>query len=84
MKVGDISRPMVYRTNDNKDAVRIVYYKSRIAPHVASVEEDYNRIQAAALNEKRNKILEKWFTKAQKDVFINIDSAYDFCGILSQ
>ncbi len=84
MRAGDISRPMVYRTNDQKDAVRIIYYKSRIQPHVASLDADYNRIQTAALNEKRNRILEKWFTKAQKDVFISIDQAYDFCGIVKQ
>lgn len=82
MKPGDISKPLVYRTNDQKDAVRIIYYKSRIAPHQASLEEDYHRIQVAALNEKKNNVLMKWFQKARQDVFINIDAAYDFCGIL--
>jgi peptidyl-prolyl cis-trans isomerase SurA len=82
MKVGDVSEPLVYRTNDQKDAVRIIYYKSRIPPHVASLEEDYHRIQVATLNEKKNRVLQKWFAKAQQDVFISIDQAYDFCGIL--
>ena len=82
MKAGDISEPLVYRTNDQKDAVRIIYYKSRIPPHVASLEEDYHRIQVATLNEKKNRVLQKWFAKAQQDVFISIDQAYDFCGIL--
>jgi peptidyl-prolyl cis-trans isomerase SurA len=82
MKVGDISKPIVYRTDDGKDAVRILYYKSRTAPHQASLEEDWNRIQAATLAEKKNRILQKWFQKARADVFINIDQAYDFCGIL--
>jgi peptidyl-prolyl cis-trans isomerase SurA len=82
MKAGDISKPMVYRTNDQKDAVRILFYKSRIAPHQASLQEDYHRIQMATLNEKKNKILQKWFEKARQDVFINIDKNYEFCGIL--
>ncbi|HEY0740788.1 MAG TPA: peptidylprolyl isomerase [Chryseosolibacter sp.] len=82
MKVGDISKPIVYRTDDQKDAVRILYYKSRIPPHMASLKEDYQRIQMATLNEKKNKILEKWFQKARQDVFINIDRNYDYCGIL--
>lgn len=84
MKIGDISKPMVYRTNDQKDAVRILYYKSRIAPHQASLQEDYHRIQMATLNQKKNSILQKWFQKAQKDVFINIDQNYDYCGILNE
>lgn len=83
MKVGDISKPIVYRTDDGKDAVRILYYKSRIPPHQASLKEDYHKIQTAALNEKKNKILEEWFLKARQDVFINIDRTYDYCGILN-
>lgn len=82
MKVGDISKPITYRTDDQKDAVRILYYKSRIPPHLASLKEDYQRIQMATLNEKKNRILEKWFLKARQDVFINIDRNYDYCGIL--
>lgn len=82
MTVGQISKPMAYRTDDGKDAVRILFYKSRINPHRASLKDDYHRIQAAALNEKKNKVLQKWFEKARQDVFISIDDAYDYCGIL--
>ncbi|MBT1687460.1 peptidylprolyl isomerase [Fulvivirgaceae bacterium PWU37] len=84
MQIGDISRPIVYRTDDGKDAVRILYYRSRIAPHQASLEQDWSRIQDATLNEKKDRILQKWFQKARKDVFISIDPAYDFCGILDE
>lgn len=84
MKVGDISKPITYRTDDGKDAVRILYYKSRIAPHQASLEQDWTKIQAATLNEKKDKVLQKWFQKARLDVFINIDPMYDKCGLLDQ
>lgn len=83
MEVGDVSKPIIYRTDDGKDAVRILYYKSRISPHEASLHDDYHKIQVAALNEKKNRILEKWFVKARQDVFINIDKTYDYCGILN-
>lgn len=82
MKVGDVSKPMVYRTDDQKDAVRILYFKSRIPPHQASLQDDYHRIQAATLNEKKNRVLQKWFEKARQDVFISIDANYNYCGIL--
>ncbi len=84
MKVGTVSKPVTYRTDAGKDAVRIFFYKSRIAPHLASLETDWTRIQAATLNEKKDKILQKWFQKARKDVFISIDSTYDYCGILDE
>ncbi|WP_079687408.1 peptidylprolyl isomerase [Ohtaekwangia koreensis] len=84
MQVGDVSKPITYRTDDGKNAVRILYYKSRFAPHQASLENDWSRIQAATLNEKKDKILQKWFDKARKDVFISIDPTYDNCGILDE
>ena len=83
MEVGDISKPIVYRTDDGKDAVRILYYKSRIPPHQASLKDDYHKIQSAALNEKKTRVLERWFLEARQDVFINIDKTYDYCGILN-
>lgn len=84
MKVGSVSKPLTYRTDDGKQAVRILLYKSKMPPHVASLQNDWNRIQAATLDEKKQKILEKWFLKARKDVFISIDPAYNFCGILDE
>ena len=82
MKVGRSPSLLAYRTDDGKDAVRILFYKARIAPHQASLEQDWTKIQAATLNEKKEKILEKWFQKARLDVFINIDPTYDNCGLL--
>jgi peptidyl-prolyl cis-trans isomerase SurA len=82
LEVGSISSPLKYRTDSGKEAVRILYYKSRVAPHQASLEVDWQRIQSATLNQKRNKALEKWFDKARNDVFISIDTSYDYCGIL--
>ncbi|MBL7848615.1 MAG: peptidylprolyl isomerase [Cyclobacteriaceae bacterium] len=82
MKVGSIGRPTIYRTDDGKDAVRILYFKDRQPPHQANLKDDWHRIQAAALAEKRDKMLAKWFEKAKNDVFIKLDPAFDSCGIL--
>jgi peptidyl-prolyl cis-trans isomerase SurA len=82
MKVGNISKPLTYRTDDGKDAVRILYYKKKLPPHEANLKDDWNRIQSAALAEKKDNALEKWFAMARKDVFINIDPTYNFCKIL--
>ncbi len=82
MKVGTIGRPTIYRTDDGKDAVRILYFKERQAPHQANLKDDWHRIQSAALAEKRDNMLNKWFEKARHDVFINIDPAFESCGIL--
>lgn len=83
MKVGNISKPIAYRTDQQKDAVRIFYYKARIPPHQASLKDDWNKIENFTLNEKKNRVLYKWFESARKDVFINIDPTYDNCGLLN-
>ena len=82
MKVGNISRPIVYRTDDGKRAVRVIYFKTKFPPHQASLREDWYRIQAAALAEKKDKVLDKWFSKAKNDVFISVDPAFKSCKLL--
>ncbi|MBS1976032.1 MAG: peptidylprolyl isomerase [Bacteroidetes bacterium] len=82
MKEGSVSRPVAYRTDDGKDAVRILYFKNRLPPHQASLKEDWHRIQNAALAQKKDKMLDKWFTKARQDVFIKVDPEYKGCHIV--
>ena len=82
MKEGRISKPITYRTDDGKDAVRILYFKRRLPPHQANLKDDWHRIQGAALGQKKDKMLDKWFTKARQDVFIKLDPAYKGCGIV--
>lgn len=82
MKTGNVSKPLVYRTEDQKEAVRILFYKSKTAAHELSLKDDWNKLQTATLNEKKNGILNRWFNKVRQDVFISIDPSYNFCGIL--
>ncbi len=82
MKVGRISRPLHYRTETQKEAVRIVYFKAKIPPHSGNLTNDWHRMQSAALAEKKDKAINRWFLKARQDVFINIDPSYNFCKIL--
>ncbi len=82
MEVGEISKPLRYRMRDGKEAVRILYYKAKISPHQASLKEDYQKIKLAALNQKKQRILDNWFDEAKNEVFIQIDDEYKPCAIL--
>jgi peptidyl-prolyl cis-trans isomerase SurA len=82
MKVGHISRPLAYRTDDGKSAYRILFFKSKIAPHQANLRDDWFRIQAAAVAEKKELTMGKWFKKSRNEVFINIDPLYNGCKIM--
>lgn len=83
MQTGTITKPLAYRTQEGEDAVRIIFYESKIKPHRANLRDDYQKIQAAAINEKRSKIVAKWFEEAVNDVYIDIDKEYDYCNIIN-
>lgn len=82
MKIGDITKPIRYRMDDGKQAVRIIYYQSSTKPHQANLQDDYQKIYNAALNEKKARILSEWFNDAKEQVFIDIDREYDYCSIM--
>ncbi|MBS1951960.1 MAG: peptidylprolyl isomerase [Bacteroidetes bacterium] len=83
LKLGSISRPLPYRTKDTQqEAVRIIYFKAKLPPHQANLKDDWHRIQSAALAEKKDKAINKWFIKSRQDVFINIDPNYKGCKII--
>ncbi|MEP3387101.1 MAG: peptidylprolyl isomerase [Reichenbachiella sp.] len=82
MAVGSITRPMEFRMGDGTDAVRILMYKDKVAPHQANLLQDYQKIRAAAVADKRNKIMSKWFKDAQGEVYIHVDPEYESCQIL--
>jgi len=63
--------------------VRIIYFKDEMKPHIANLNDDWQKISDAALNEKRGMILNSWFGDAKYDVFIDIDQQYINCNILN-
>jgi len=84
MTVGAISRPMKYSMQDGTSAMRIIYYKDKIKPHQANLDEDYQKIYMAAINAKKTKVMSEWFVSAREDVYIQIDPDYESCRILQK
>lgn len=82
MQVGNISEPMRYTMPDGNDAMRVIYYKSKLKPHQANLDQDYQKIYMAALNAKKQKQMSDWFKDAKHEVFIEIDPEYNNCNIL--
>jgi peptidyl-prolyl cis-trans isomerase SurA len=44
LKVGDYSTPIVYKDEQDKQAVRVVYLQARTEPHRENIRDDYDRI----------------------------------------
>ena len=81
MKVGSISPPMKFRMDDGSQALRILFYKNKILPHLGNLKEDYQRFRTFALNKKQSEILDNWFEITKSEVFITIDDEYNTCNL---
>lgn len=84
MAIGSISMPSSYRMQDGKEAVRILYYKSKIPPHQANLEDDWQKIQSAALREKSTKAEAQWVINSKSLVYIYIDEDFEHCNIVTR
>jgi peptidyl-prolyl cis-trans isomerase SurA len=79
MNAGDISKAVKTQSPDGKEAYNLFFLKSQSDPHVANMKDDYQRIQQAALAEKKNKAIEKWINDKAAKTYIRIDEAYKGC-----
>lgn len=84
LKVGEISQPTVYKDERDKQGVRIVYLISKTEPHRMNLKDDYNRIAQQALEEKKNKVMIKWFEEHIPTYYILIDQEYQGCSLLGK
>jgi peptidyl-prolyl cis-trans isomerase SurA len=79
LKPGEYSRPQAYTDERGKKGVRIVYLISRTAPHRENIKDDYSKVAARALEEKKVRELEKWLIKNAKNFYVQVDPAYSSC-----
>jgi peptidyl-prolyl cis-trans isomerase SurA len=79
LKVGQYAHPTEYTDERGKKGVRLVYLKTRTEPHRENLKDDYNRIAQRALEEKKNDVLEQWFSKKVVTYYILIDDEYKAC-----
>ena len=79
LKVGQYSQPTEYTDEKGRKGVRVVYLKTKTEPHRENLKDDYDRIAARALEEKKNGVLENWFMKKVITYFVLIDDEYKAC-----
>ncbi len=79
MKPGDFSLPTPIQAQDGSSAYRILYLKTEMKPHRANMKDDYQKIQAFALERIKQKTMENWAQKFKKNVYIRIEPKYTNC-----
>ena len=82
MQLKSVSQPLPFRSPDGKEAVRLLYFISKTKPHQANLNDDYEKIYQAALNDERAKMLDDWFFTAIKELYIDIDEEYNSCKLV--
>jgi peptidyl-prolyl cis-trans isomerase SurA len=84
LKPGEISQPLAYKDERGKNAVRIIYYKSKTEPHRENLKDDYNRIAQRALEEKKMEYLKTWFSNRIPGYYVFIDKEFGTCGNIAE
>lgn len=80
MNAGELSNATPIKTDENKDAYRIVTVVRRTPQHKANLTDDYDRIYSAALDKaKQDKILD-WASKMIKNTYIRLDDDFRNCN----
>lgn len=72
MDVGEISAPAEVELQNGRTAWHIVWLQRRTPSHVANLQDDYERIQQLALQNKQQRVLQEWYDRLRRDVYINV------------
>ncbi|HLR32330.1 MAG TPA: peptidylprolyl isomerase [Fodinibius sp.] len=70
---GEISEPKSFQmgqSGDSQRAFRIVRLNRHVAEHTANFEQDYDRIKAAALQAKQQRMLASWVAGLRDEMYV--------------
>lgn len=84
MKIGSISAPLEMNSPSGEKQFRLVKLLSKTAPHKANLLQDYNKIQQACIEQKKNELLIKWIDEKSKNTFFIIDNIFKTCPNLNK
>lgn len=79
LKIGEYSMPLTFKDEREKRGVRIVNLRSKTEPHRENLKDDYNKIAIKALEEKKEKAIEKWFLTKLPTYYIMVDREFQDC-----
>jgi peptidyl-prolyl cis-trans isomerase SurA len=80
MKVGGISKPIPYSTEEGK-AFRIIKLLERTEPHKATLERDYRFLQKRTKQYKESKEMKEWVNERIDETYIRINDNFRSCDL---
>ncbi len=80
LEKGKVSGPVPFKTDEDKDAYRILSLREKTPPHRANLKDDYDRIQNWAIEFKKDEVLKEWVTRRMGKTYIRIKPEYTDCS----
>ena len=79
MAKGEISAPIIMQSEDGQKAYRIVKLRKKTIAHTANLIEDYDKIRNVALQEKKQKTINKWVEEKIAKTYIKLETELQDC-----
>ena len=79
LKPGEYTRPFESYDDRGSTIYIMLKVKSKVEPHVASIETDYQVIQDMALDKKYREAYDKWISEKSQTTYIKISNDYKKC-----
>jgi peptidyl-prolyl cis-trans isomerase SurA len=80
LEQGDFTDVFYDQTRSGEKMYKFILMKERTDTHIASLIEDYVKVQELALRKKKEEIIEKWSKDKIKDTYIKLGEDYKKCS----
>ncbi len=79
--VGKVSSPSLYENiREQKEGLRIVKLLNKTSPHLANLNDDYQLIQNACAEIKKQEIIDRWINNKITEAYVRVDGKYTHCA----
>lgn len=80
LNTNQMTRPALYENyREQKIGLRIVKLLGKTNPHAANLTDDYQLIQKACTETKKQDIIDNWINSKISGAYIRIDKDYNYC-----
>ena len=84
MKEGEISKPESLQVDAETKVARMIYFKRKIPPHRANLNQDYEKLKAATTQMKKAQRKISYLAEKMEEVYIQVDPEFNRCGIIKK
>lgn len=79
LKENEVSEPVLIQAQDGSQAYYIFKVQTRTKPHVANLNDDYDRIQQIAVQQKQMTAMNKWVADKAEKTYVFLAPEYQSC-----